>query len=108
MYTAQSSRFIGIFDSDAVVLSAVFPFLITCSACLLEPLLHFPFALVWHLGSDPAFVADSVTCLFQWELVCDFRELGVFENATQNYFGACMSLKRASIWLFSKLFSCYR
>lgn len=71
------------------------------SACLLESLLHFllHFSGVWHL-IQPLLQTVSNVYWFQWELVCDFEwKLSGFENPTQNYLGACMSLKRACMWL---------
>lgn len=59
LYTTQSSgkfhQNIWSWCCGAQVLA-----LLILSACLLKAFLHFPFAFVWQLGSDPAFVADTV------------------------------------------------
>lgn len=95
--------FTRIFDPDAVVLKG-FLSPLAYPSCLPACLSHC-YVFLLHLSGNwdlfqPLLQTVSNFTWFQWKLICDFR----FENPTQNYFRADMSLKRASKWLFISYF----
>lgn len=95
--------FTRIFDPDVVVLKCLLSPL-AYPSCLPACLSHC-YIFLFHLSGNwdliqPLLQTVSNFTWLQWKLVCDLR----FENPTQNYFGADISLKRAYKWLFSSYF----